>query len=311
MPPQILVVGGLTLDMTFALREWPQPNSAVHTDSARIEPGGKGLNQAVAARRLGADAALVGCVGRDFAGDFIVETLQQEGIAADFVCRHPTAATTLVTILVHNQQPGFISRPGASKWVQAETVREAVSGLPPDSIVLVNYEVTEEVMASALQTARAAGLTTILNPAPLGGPLMNSDHLALADYVIPNLGEGRLLVGDKSAPPEDIVRSLLAQGTGAVCLTLGEDGCLFARQEPSSEIIRQPTFRIEAVDTTGASDAFCGAFAVAVAEQRPVRDALRFASAAAALACTVTGGMPAMPQRAAVDGLLTRRRIED
>lgn len=295
--PQILVVGGLALDITFVLNRWPQPNSAVHAERATLAPGGKGLNQAVAARRLGADAALVGCVGADFAGDFIRETLREEGVRDGFVDRHATASTTTVAMLVHDHQPGFIGAPQASKQVQPESVRRAVATLAPGSAVLVNYEISLEIAETALQAARAAGLTTILNPAPLHAPPPDRDHLALADYIIPNLSEGRLLLGESATQPQDVVRGLLESGAGAVCLTLGAGGCLFARREAPGDIVTQPAALVNVVDTTGASDAFCAAFAVAFIEQQALPDILRFASAAAGLACTVYGAMPAMPRR--------------
>jgi ribokinase len=301
MPPQILVVGGLALDITFVLDRWPQPGGAVHAVQAALAPGGKGLNQAAAARRLGADVTLVGCVGADFAGEYIRETLRQEGVQLDFVQRHASAATTTVAMLVYERQPGFIGAPQASKQVEPGAVRQAVAGLPPGSVVLVNDEITPEIAGTALEAARAAGLTTILNPAPLHAtPPYN--HLALADYAIPNLKEGRLLAGDESAPPETVVRRLLGLGAGAVCLTLGESGCLFARRDAPEAQHTEPAFPVAVVDTTGASDAFCAAFAVGLVEGQALPDILRFASAAAGQACTVYGALPAMPRRADLIG---------
>ncbi|MBZ0276527.1 MAG: ribokinase [Anaerolineae bacterium] len=301
MAPTILSIGALTLDITFALDRWPQPRSAVHAERSILAPGGKGLNQAVAARRLGTDVALVGCTGQDFAGDYILQTIRQEGIDPAFISRHPTLPTTVVTMLVHGQEPGFIAAPQASRHIQAEDVRRAVESLPEGSLVLVSYEASAAVVETALEAARQRELRTILNPAPLHSLDRDPAHLALVDVLIPNLHEGRIIVGNGEAAPEDVLRRLLRTGVGAVCLTLGEQGCIFAHREAPNEILRQPAFPVDVVDTTGASDAFCGAFAVGLLEGRSMPEILRLAALVSSLTCTAYGVLPALPRREIVN----------
>lgn len=298
---QIVVIGGLVFDITYDLPHWPQPYHAVHAESAVFSPGGKGLNTAVAARRLGADVVVVGCIGRDFLGEHMLATLQAEGITTDFVRRHASLPTGIVTMLLQDAKPGFIGAPGASKQVTEQDLAALHGIITADTVMVVNYEVNQPVVAAALDMARSAGATTLLNPAPPRGLMLDAVYLSQVDMLLPNLDEARIMLDRDSGLPEELAQAFLDRGVKQVCITLGDDGAFFSDGQTT---IHQPVMDVPAIDTTGASDAFCGAFAVAVAEGQSHAASLRFAAAAAAHTCTQYGTMPAMPTREQVEALL-------
>lgn len=302
---RIFFAGGIVLDITYDLPSWPQPAGAVHTQAVTLSPGGKAVNMAVAARRMGADAALVGCVGDDFVGTAILEALAAGGVDIELIRRHPDAGTGVITMLVHDTVPSFIGAPRASRLLAVEDVERAQQHFTSDSIVVVDYEVSQEVVRAALEQAKAAGAVTILNPAPLFGVLPAADYWPLVDYLIPNEAEAQHILDTGEAASPNLARRLLALGVGGVCITLGERGSLFVDRD--GNVISTPAIPIQVVDSTGASDVFCGVFAVGLAENRAMADILKWASAASALACTLRGTMPAIPARDAVEALLRDR----
>lgn len=315
--PRIFVIGALVYDIVFNVPDWVRPNRAVHADRLTLSPGGKGLNQAVAASRLGADARLVGCVGRDLFGDALLAALQEAGVDSGAVRRHETARTSIAGIVVRDRVPGFIGAPDASRKITAADIRAALSSLRADDVLLLGFEIPQPLVQLALQIGRAAGAKTVLNPAPFfTRDAFVLNYLGLVDVIIPNKLEAQLLTAgspDEVADADDgddvddvdaLAQRLLDLGVGQVVMTIGEAGSRFfagARQ------IAQPAFALEVVDTTGASDAFVGAYCLGLTEGWRVERILEFASAAAGLACTRHGTMRSLPGLAAVRRLLAER----
>lgn len=299
---RLIIIGGAVLDVAFDVDEWPAQNRSIYAQAARITAGGKGLNQAIAARRLGANVNIIACVGRDEPATVLLNTLKSEGVGTDFVIRHPTAQTSIVGMIVHKGLPGYIGAPAASKQLTSEQIAIALRSLTPQDVVMVNFEVPQDVVRNALTIARSVGARSILNPAPyFTTDNYVIDYLANTDYCIPNLYEAKHLLATSHNRTASVAKALRAQGLSAVCITLGERGCYY---EDSKHRISQSAFAVDVVDTTGASDAFCAAFAVGLMEGQPITDLLRFATATAGLACTVKGTIEAMPSRATVENLL-------
>ncbi len=297
--PRIVVCGAAVFDITFAVPHWPQPNRSVHATHVGLSPGGKGLNTAVAAGRLGGDVAFVGCTGRDFIGDYLHDTLAQEHIDTQSIVRHPTARTSVVGMIVHEAVPGFIGAPDASKQLTPSDIERAFEPLQSGDVVLINFEIPHPIIEAALRQAKAKGAHTVLNPAPYFTTDSHvATYLSLVDTLIPNLHEAVLLTGDDSGNAPTLARTLLNNGVGAVCITQGDSGCTYVDQATT---VSQAAISVEVVDTSGASDAFCAGYLVGLVEGLAIEQRLRFASAAAALACTAHGTMPAMPYRDAVD----------
>jgi ribokinase len=183
--------------------------------------------------------------------------------------------------------------PGANRALTVEHVRQRVDDFAWAEIVVASCEVPLETVRCALELARRRGIPTILNPAPV--PEVGVDFLDVVDYLTPNAGEAARLSG--VAGEEAAAVALRARGARCVVVTLGERGVLACGDGPARHV---PAFRVDAVDTTAAGDGFNGALAVALTEGRELLAALRFASAAAAIACTRRGAQASLPTRAEV-----------
>ncbi len=300
--PRIHVIGALVYDLVFQIPDWIEPNRAVHASQLTLSPGGKALNQAAAARLLGADVALIGCVGDDLFGAQMLRDLRSIGLNLDHVKVHDSARTSLASILVKDMVPGFIGAPDASRKIDEGDIDKALRNLHNDDLLLIDFEVPQALVHYALAAAKRAGIRTVLNPAPFfTRDAFEFEYLHLVDVIIPNKLEAQLIAGADSDCPDELARALLNMGIKQVVMTLGEDGCALYE---NGRKLAQPAFKVEVVDTTGASDAFVGAYALAMLDGWRGKRALEFAAAAAGLACAAHGTMSALPRRSAVNALM-------
>jgi ribokinase len=300
--PRVLIVGSANVDFTVALPRLPRPGETVSEGTLLVARGGKGANQAVAARRLGADVRLIACVGDDASGREVREALAGEGIGTEAVVTTAAAATGTALIVVDAEGRNQIAvAPGANRALAAADVERREADLAWADVLVCSLEVPLATARRALELARRQGVITILNPAPLPDRL---DFLDLAEYVTPNEHEAARLTG---LPVTDVesagkaAEAIRARGAARAIVTLGAAGAVADGPEGC---VHAPAARVSAVDTTGAGDAFNGALAVALAERSPFAAALAFANAAAALACTARGAQPSMPVRADVERLV-------
>lgn len=305
--PRIFVIGALVYDIVFDVPDWVAPNQAVHARQVTRSPGGKALNQATAARRLGAeDVRLIGCVGNDVFGAEMLEALRCEGVNVDQVRTLSASRTSIAGIVVKDGLPGFIGAPCASRLVSDEHIRQALAGLAAGDILLIDFEIPQPQVMFALHLGRSNGATTVLNPAPFfTSDAVVVDYLQLVDVIIPNKMEAQLLLDSKSDDLDELASGLLRHGIGTVVLTLGEAGSILYQADCKAE---QPAFKLAAVDTTGASDAFVGAYCVGLSLGWRIRKSLAFATAAAGLACTRRGTMTALPSQKEVGALMASRK---
>jgi ribokinase len=298
VPRRVLIVGSANVDFTIAADRLPTPGETVTNGTLLVNHGGKGANQAVAARRLGAEVRLIGCVGDDASGRAVRAALAAEGVGTDGVATDTAAATGTALILVDREGRNQIAvAPGANRALTVGHTRARGDDFAWAEILVASCEVPLETVRCALELARRRGIPTILNPAPV--PELGLDFLELVDYLTPNAGEAARLsgvAGDAAAA----AAALRARGARCVVVTLGERGVLACGETLLCHI---PAFRIDAVDTTAAGDAFNGALAVAVTEGRQLAAALRFASAAAAITCTRRGAQVSLPARGEVERL--------
>jgi ribokinase len=280
----VCVVGSANLDLVAGSSRIPAPGETVLGHSYAEHPGGKGLNQAVAAARSGAAVRFVGAVGADAAADRLRRVLADDGIdaAALSVADAPTGRALIV--VDEAGENSIVVVPGANATVTAP------ADVGTARVVLCQLEVPLATVAAALAAGRAAGATTILNPAP-AAPLP-ADVVAVCDVLIPNEHEVELLGG---------AAALLAAGCGAVVVTRGGAG---VDVHQGGEMTHVDPFPVAVVDTTGAGDAFCGSLAARIAAGDALLDAVRWAAAAGALATTVHGAVPAQPLAAAIEQLL-------
>jgi ribokinase len=284
-PGRVVVLGSLNVDHTVWVERLPQPGETVLGRAHAVTVGGKGLTQAVAAARLGAEVAVVGRVGEDAEGDQVVATLETESIDTSFVSRDPELPTGGAHVTVAEDGTSTIAvLPGANLTV--EVTPAAFTGA---RVLLAQLECPLDEVVNALSTARSKGTLTVLNPSPAMS--LTREVLDLVDYLVPNEREARTL---------GVVRDYLASGT--LIVTHGQAGASVRKR--GRERWLPPVDVAEVVDTTSASDAFCGALAAGLAGGVPFGTTLSRAAAAGAHAVTVPGALPSLPTAADVDALL-------
>jgi len=300
MTAKIVVVGSFNADLTSYMARMPRPGETVHGRKFVTGPGGKGSNQAVAAARLGAEVTFVGRVGQDVFAPYALNMWAEEGIHTEFVVQDPEHATGVAPIFVDDRgENSIVVVLGANLAVSKADVDAAAAVIAAADILLVQLEIDYETVAYALQVARKQGIRTILNPAPAGH--LPADVVKLADYLTPNETELEILADRPGASLEEAAASLLAGDEQTVIMTLGAQGAQYVRRDGSGRI---PAYQVDVVDTTGAGDAFNGGLAVALAEGKPLEQAIAFANAAAALCVTRPGAAASMATRAEVEALL-------
>lgn len=299
MAAKIVIVGSFNMDLTAYAERMPKPGETLPGRKFVTGPGGKGSNQAVAAARLGADVTFIGRVGNDVFADAALSFWKQEGINTDFVVRDPENATGVAPIWVDDSgENSIIVVLGANLHMTAADIDRAAEVIGGADVLITQLEINYDMVDYAMKVAKARGVRTILNPAPAGK--LPRETVALADYLTPNETELEILSGI-TGDYEKAARSLLTRDGQAAIVTIGAGGALWVSPTTSTII---PAFKVTAVDTTGAGDAFNGGFAVALGEGKSLEEAIRFANATAALSVTKPGTAPSMPRRAEVEALL-------
>ena len=303
----VCVIGSSNLDFTVSVPHLPGVGETVSGGTLVTSPGGKGANQAVAARRLGADVAFVTLLGADAMGDRLAAALVEAHLPSGPILRTSDAPTGVALIAVDPDGRNQIAvAPGANHRLTPDRLRSHATLLATAEIVLLQLETPIETVRWALTEARRLGKSTMLNPAPARVLPLPADLLPLIDYLTPNEIEAGLLTDREVRSPEDAEaagRSLVARGVSTVVVTLGSAGAVAVR---AAGALRVPAFPVEAIDTVGAGDAFSGALAGCLAAGAPIEDALLVASAAGALTCTRRGAVDAMPTREEVITLMER-----
>jgi ribokinase len=294
-PPSVVVVGSVNADLVVSVQRLPRAGETVTGGTFARHGGGKGANQAVAAARAGAVVAMVGAVGADDLGEEALAALAAEGIDVASVARLDGVATGVAAIMVDERGENQIAvASGANAQLDGTVVEEAVERLierGTSGVVLLQQEVPEEVVVAGIHAARAAGWQAVLNPAPARTPPGDLDGVILT----PNADEARALTGEEDL--EAAARALGARTRAAVIVTIGREGALLVGGDQRVGVERVPAPAVEVVDTTGAGDAVNGALAAELAAGRPLREAVRFAIAAAALSTRVPGAREGMPRR--------------
>ena len=302
--PKVLVIGSANVDMIVHSERLPRPGETVVGGRFISAGGGKGANQAIAARRLGADVTLVARVGDDGPGQFTRDAFRAAGLDLTWVSVDSEAATGVALILVDKVGQNMISvASGANLRLSVDDVQRALPVFATAQVLVTQLEIPLDTTRAALSLARAHRLTTILNPAP-ARPI-SDDIIALADWLTPNELEATALTGSVVCDPSTALeagQNLLRRGARNVVITLGAQGAVLVT---STETAVLPAFRVAAVDTTAAGDAFTAGLAVSLGLGKSARDCVTFASAAGALAATRAGAQPSLPCGADVLALIS------
>ncbi len=311
MACKIAVVGSFVYDLIVWLPYFPRQGETLLATEFKMYPGGKGFNQAVTARRCDAQVGMAGKVGADQFGTAFMELLNQEGIDHRFVIQDQTTTTSLGIPMINPQgENSIIGVPRANTRLTTTEVEAASQLIAESQVLLLQLEIPLNVTLHAAQIAHREGVQVLLNPAPAAYPLeallpRDEDGQPLVDWLLPNEVEAEMLTGIHITNIDEAImagKAILSKGVQhGVIVTLGSRGVVAVTAE---NYWYNPAFKVTPIDPTGAGDAFCGAFAVALAEGQSIPQALRFANAAGALAVTVAGAEPGLPKRESVEAFL-------
>ena len=302
----IVVVGSSNTDMIIKTTRLPGPGETVLGGRFLMAPGGKGANQAVAAARAGGRVHFIARVGGDLFGDSALQGFRRDDIHVNHVLIDDGAHSGIALIIVNEEGENSIAvASGANARLSPDDVRRARDTIGRAGILLVQLEIPMETVEEAVRIAAEFGAKVMMNPAPARA--LNPGLLQRIDYLTPNENEIENITGIRVETEKDAAaaaRLLLQHGVKTVLITLGHRGAYVA-----GEGIQQlvPGFQVEAVDSTAAGDIFCGALAAAVAENKPLLDAVRFANAAAAISVTRMGAQPSAPNREEIEAFLRVR----
>jgi ribokinase len=304
--PRIAVIGSANVDLTTFSDTFPKPGETIFGQRFDLGFGGKGANQAVAARLCGAEVVMVAKLGNDLFGEATVKNFASLGIDTRHVGIVDGVSSGVAPIFVEpNGQNRIIVVKGANDTLKPSDIDAAEDALKSVDTIVLQFEIPLEAVYYAVSFAKDHKIRCIVNPAP--ALPANLSDLCVADYFIPNESEAETITGMAVHSVDEAKKcaaGLLQKGFGNVILTLGNRGSLLAKKESSNLFA---PFKVSPVDTTGAGDAFIGSLAVFLAEGLPEQEALTRANLYAALSTTRVGTQKSFPSRAQFDSEWTRR----
>jgi len=300
MDKKIVVVGSSNTDMIIKVPWIPKPGETILGGKFSTALGGKGANQAVAASRAGGDVTFLARIGKDMFGQKAKEGFIKDKINVDYVLTDENDPSGVALIFVAEDGENSIAvAGGANANLSPSDVQKASDVILSADILVMQLETPLETVHQAASMASDNGVKVILNPAP--AQELSDDILGHISILTPNESEAELLTGIKVDSEQDAAKAadvLMGRGVKTVLVTMGSKGTFIATED-FKELI--PAFKVKAVDTTAAGDVFNGALAVAIAENKPIREAVSFANAAAALSVTKLGAQPSAPTRKEID----------
>lgn len=309
MKQKITVFGSFAADLTGRTPHLPAPGETVKGSVFRMGAGGKGFNQAVAAKKVGADVTVVTKIAKDAFGQLALDTMQSLSMDTSHILYSQTSGTGIALIMVdeNTSQNEIVIVPGACGEITMEEVEACAPLIRESDYLLVQFEINLDALTKVMEIAHEAGVKVILNPAPC--QQVPDSLLAMADMVTPNESEAEGLTGicvDSEESAAKAAQWLHGKGVAQVVITLGSRG-VFVSSDGRQELI--PSFQVNAVDTTGAGDAFNGGLVAGLAEGMDIWQAARFASAVAGVSVTRYGTAPSMPGREEAEALLSQGQI--
>lgn len=285
------MVGSINQDFVLKVERRPEPGETVTGAELSLFPGGKGANQAIAAARLGAEVAMLGRVGEDAFGADLVKNLQGNDVGTsriETVSEAPTGSA-FITVTPDGENAIVVS-PGANRSFGPKEVEAASEDLSKTRVLVAQLEVGVEAVETAARIVAGSGGRLLLNLAPPGE--VPDALLRLSDPLVVNEHEAAFLLGEDAQDPEETARKLLDLGPSSIVVTLGDAGALLAAGNSTRHF---PAPEVEAVDTTGAGDAFVGALAAKLAEGASLERAIPYAVLAGAFAVTREGAQGSLP----------------
>jgi ribokinase len=316
----VVVVGSLNMDLVVRTEVMPLPGQTVLGQDLVENPGGKGANQAAAVGRLWtrrtSGAKLLGRIGDDLFGQKILAALEKSRVdTASVLPTRKTPTGTAMILVDRHGENAIVVAGGANRHLSASDLLAQRKTIETSVVLVAQLEIPADTVACAFALAKRSNVLTILDPAP-APPEGLPESLYHVDILTPNQSEAQLLTGVTIRTPDDARRAadrFLLRGVRIVVFKMGSQGAVIVHKEttpgapppPQGVFVQHvPGFRVQVTDATAAGDAFTGALAVGLAEGMPLAQAVRFANAAGALACTKLGAMVSLPTRAEVDALL-------
>lgn len=306
--PSIVVVGSSNVDLIMKVPRLPAFGETVTDGTFAQVFGGKGANQAVGAARAGGRVTFVNCIGDDAYAERMVEGFDADGIDCAHVYRETGVASGHALVMVGDAGGNYLTvAPGANYRLTPERVEAAGDAIREAAVVLVQNEIPVETTARAMALAHEAGVRVLWNFAPASD--FPRALLAHRPGLIVNETEAAAVTGISTVNADnaaEVAAQMVAMGCWLAVVTLGSEGAVALTSDAGAEPIHVPAFAVDAVDTTAAGDVFCGTLAVALAGERELAEALRFASAAAAYSVTVFGAQPSAPTRGRIMAVLAK-----
>ncbi|WP_230397768.1 ribokinase [Novisyntrophococcus fermenticellae] len=305
---KIAVIGSYAVGMTIVGKHFPKVGETVPGRDFQMMGGGKGSNQAVAAARMGAEVYYGTCVGNDSFADDALKMYEEEQIDASHVRKSRKGLSTGVGLIFVNEEGEneIVIDFAANKEYSREDVECMMPAIRGCRLLLMQLECSMDIVEYAARRCREEGVPFVLNPAPYS--LLSDELLGNCTYLIPNESEARQILGleaDDEISDEEVAEKLYARGVENVVMTLGSRGAYIRNAQICKKVAGIP---VKAVDTTGAGDTFTGAFCVALAEGRSIREAVRFGNAAAGISVTKYGVIDSIPRRKEVEERLEEAR---
>lgn len=292
----IAVVGSAMIDLTAYAKVIPAPGQTLEGELFTTGFGGKGANQAVIAAHCGAEVHFVGKLGKDLFGESIAENFKKLGIDSEYVERSDTPNGVAHIWVDANGENRIIIIPGANHEIESKKAIEAIETIADLAVVVAQCEIKQEVTLAAFSAAKKRGCVTILNPAPYQ-PL-SEELLAVTDWIIPNETEFKELFGQD--PTSDEILKKFRLGKNSI-VTLGSEGAVLITSDGNLTRVSAP--KVNAVDTTGAGDAFVGVFAFGLASRMNPKDAMKLGIKVASLSVTRKGAQSSYPSQTEIETL--------
>ena len=305
MPKRLLVVGSINLDLVASSKRIPLSGETVSGNTFNTFPGGKGANQAVAAGKLGALVSMIGRIGNDAFGTQLRASLEAASVDTKAVEVVPTSSGIALITTAEDGQNAIVVVPGANRALSPRELEKHLDVIRDAGIILAQLEIPLETIEYLATIAKRENIPLMLDPAPARE--LPASLLASVDWLTPNETETQTLLQRagselRSENVKDAAQQLLSKGCRNVLLKLGDRGCYVALGTGEHTLI--PAYRVKAVDTTAAGDAFNGAFATAMVRGSGAVASVKFAAAVAAISVTRHGAQPSMPTQAEVEAFL-------
>jgi ribokinase len=306
MAKKILVLGSSNVDLILRIPRFHDPGETIIGENPMTVFGGKGANQAIASKRLGGKVSFITKLGNDSYGKSYRQYLVENGLPRKYLLLDKELPTGMALIELNREgENRIIVSPGANRSLSTKDLKGFTRVWSGIHVLVAQLEIPLQTVSLALQAAKNHGALTLLNPSP-SIPL-SAELLSLADFLVPNEWEAQSLTGITLKRDQDLPRMakiLLSRGVKNVVITLGPKGLFFKNRE---EEIWMESFRVKAVDTTAAGDAFVGALACGLSEGKPIPEVLRFANGAGALATTRLGAQPSLPLIEELENFLAKK----